>query len=112
MDAEAAYFHDLSFFTPADKHALLSGDFRRSIGGYDPFAEIARHFARSRGLDHLSRIMYVDLKTWLVNDILVKVDRMSMANSLEVRSPLLDHKVIEFAAGLPSELKYRKGVSK
>jgi asparagine synthase (glutamine-hydrolysing) len=54
----------------------------------------------------------VDFKTWLHNDILVKVDRMSMASSLEVRSPLLDHKVIEFAAGLPSELKYRGPVSK
>jgi asparagine synthase (glutamine-hydrolysing) len=56
--------------------------------------------------------MYVDLKTWLVNDILVKVDRMSMASSLEVRSPLLDHEVIELAASLPSTLKFRDGVSK
>jgi len=53
-----------------------------------------------------------DLKTWLANDILVKVDRMSMASSLEVRAPLLDHKVIEFAATLPSDLKYRGWTSK
>jgi asparagine synthase (glutamine-hydrolysing) len=65
-----------------------------------------------READPLSRILYVDFKTWLHNDILVKVDRMSMASSLEVRSPLLDHKVIEFAATLPSELKYRGAVSK
>ena len=51
-----------------------------------------------RDLDHLSRILYVDFKTYLANDILVKMDRMAMANSLEVRSPLLDHELIEFAA--------------
>ena len=54
----------------------------------------------------------MDLKTWLPNDILVKMDRMAMANSLEVRSPLLDHHVIEFAAGLPSEMKYHGRTSK
>jgi asparagine synthase (glutamine-hydrolysing) len=65
-----------------------------------------------RDADPLSRILYVDFKTWLADDILVKVDRMSMACSLEVRAPLLDHKIIEFAATLPPELKYRGAVSK
>jgi asparagine synthase (glutamine-hydrolysing) len=65
-----------------------------------------------RDADPLSRILYVDFKTWLHNDILIKVDRMSMASSLEVRSPLLDHKIVEFAATLPPELKYRGPVSK
>jgi len=64
------------------------------------------------GLDPLNQLLYVDLKTWLANDILVKVDRMSMANSLEVRSPLLDHKVIEFAATVAPDLKYRGATSK
>ena len=59
-----------------------------------------------------SSFYYVDLKSWLANDILVKVDRMSMANSLEVRAPLLDHRVIEFAAGVSTHLKYRGRVSK
>jgi asparagine synthase (glutamine-hydrolysing) len=54
----------------------------------------------------------VDFKTWLANDILPKVDRMSMACSLEVRAPLLDHKIIEFAASLPPDLKFRGSVSK
>jgi len=112
LEPEVAYCHDLSFFPPADKRPLVSAEFERSVAGHDPFAAIARHFARARGRDHLSRIMYVDLKTWLVNDILVKVDRMSMASSLEVRSPLLDHEVIELAASLPSTLKFRDGVSK
>ncbi len=112
LDTERAYFHDMSLFTPADKRALLTEEFRRTLNGHDPFALFERHFERVRGLDHLSRILYVDTKAYLANDILVKVDRMAMANSLEVRSPLLDHKVIEFAATLPSAIKYRGGTSK
>jgi asparagine synthase (glutamine-hydrolysing) len=112
LDPEQAYFHDMSLFTPADKQALLTDGFRRGLNGYDPFTAFRSHFDRVRGLDHLRRILYVDLKTWLPNDILVKMDRMAMANSLEVRSPLLDHHVIEFAAGLPSEMKYHGRTSK
>ncbi len=112
LEAEHAYFHDMSLFTAADKRGLLTDGFQRTLNGYDPYPAFQRHFDRVRGADHLSRLLYVDLKTWLPNDILVKMDRMAMANSLEVRSPLLDHKVIEFAATLPSELKYRGTTSK
>jgi asparagine synthase (glutamine-hydrolysing) len=55
--------------------------------------------------DNLSRMLYVDTKTWLPDDLLVKADKMTMANSVELRVPLLDHKVLEYAAGLPSSLK-------
>ena len=109
---ERAYFADLSLFRAEDRRRLLTPDFRASLTGADPFAAFARHFERVRGLDPLSQLLYVDLKTWLANDILVKVDRMSMACSLEVRAPLLDHKVIEFAATVPPDLKYRGRVSK
>lgn len=109
---ERAYFSDLSIFRSEEKVALFSRDFRSQLNGHDSFDGFARHFQRVRGLDPLSQLLYVDLKTWLANDILVKVDRMSMANSLEVRSPLLDHKVIEFAATVPPDLKYRGRTSK
>ncbi|MFZ1059033.1 MAG: asparagine synthase (glutamine-hydrolyzing) [Candidatus Rokuibacteriota bacterium] len=109
---EQAYFSDLSLFRGEEKAALLSPDFRRQLNGHDSFVAFARHFERVQGLDPLSQLLYVDLKTWLANDILVKVDRMSMANSLEVRSPLLDHKLVEFAATVPPDLKYRGGTSK
>jgi asparagine synthase (glutamine-hydrolysing) len=112
LEMEQAYFHDMSLFTPADKLALLAPDFRQSLNGYDPFPAFRKYFERVRGHHPLNRILYVDLKTWLPNDILVKMDRMAMASSLEVRSPLLDHKVIEFAAGLPPDMKYRNGTSK
>lgn len=56
-------------------------------------------------VDNLSKMLYVDTKTWLPDDLLVKADKMTMANSVELRVPLLDHKVLEFAAGLPSSFK-------
>jgi asparagine synthase (glutamine-hydrolysing) len=110
--AERAYFWDLCVFRPDERAALLTPELRAAAAGHDPFDAFARHFERARGLDPLSRVLYVDLKTWLASDILVKVDRMSMATSLEVRAPLLDHHVIELAARVPSELKYRGATSK
>jgi asparagine synthase (glutamine-hydrolysing) len=112
LEPEEAYFHDMSLFTPADKHGLLSPGFRRSLNGHDPALEFRRHFERVKGADWLNQLLYVDIKTWLPNDILVKVDRMAMANSLEVRSPLLDQELIAFAATVPPNLKFRKGTSK
>jgi asparagine synthase (glutamine-hydrolysing) len=109
---ERAYFGDLSLLRPAEKMALLHPEFRRVLGGHDSFTGFARHFERVRHLDPLSQLLYVDFKTWLVNDILVKVDRMSMASSLETRAPLLDHKVVEFAASVSPEWKYRGRTSK
>ena len=109
---ERAYFGDLSLLRPAEKQALLHPEFRDSLGGHESFTAFARHFERVRHLDPLSQLLYVDFKTWLANDILVKVDRMSMASSLEVRAPLLDHKVVEFAASLAPEWKYRGRISK
>jgi asparagine synthase (glutamine-hydrolysing) len=109
---ERAYFNDVSVFRDDERAALIGGDLGRELAGYDPFDAFERHFERVRSADPLARLLYVDLKTWLPSDILVKVDRMSMANSLEVRSPLLDHRVIEFAATVPSEWKYRGRTSK
>ena len=109
---ERAYFRDMSLFLDEERQALYSPEFRDQVHEHDPFAGFARHFDRVRDADPLSRVLYVDFKTWLANDILVKVDRMSMACSLEVRAPLLDHKVVEFAARLPASLKYRGSMSK
>jgi asparagine synthase (glutamine-hydrolysing) len=112
LEPEAAYFHDMSLFTPGDKQSLFTPELRSSLNGNDPFRLYRQLFERTRGLDHLSRILYADTKAYLPNDILVKVDRMAMAHSLEVRSPLLDHKVMEFAATVPSDLKFRGWTSK
>lgn len=106
------YFNTISYFRPAEKHRLFTSDFRESLGGYDSIEVLREHYDRAGTNDLLSRIQYVDIKTYLTDDILTKVDRASMAVSLEVRAPLLDHKLMEQAARIPSSLKLREGNGK
>lgn len=72
---------------------------------FNPFAPFQRAWDEAPALNSLDRMLYMDYKTWLADDILVKVDRASMAHGLEVRSPFLDHRLVEFCAGLPHHLK-------
>ncbi len=104
--AEGIYITN-TFFPDDLLASVLSDKIKRETNTYDPFYHTHRYYANSDGIDHLSRVLYTDLKSYLPGDILVKVDRMSMANSLEVRSPFLDHKVIEYAARIPSTLKIK-----
>ncbi len=76
--------------------------------GYDPAEHIIKHWQSMSVGGHVDRMLYTDLKTYLPDDILVKVDRMSMAHSLEVRAPFLDYRIIEFAASLPADLKNQR----
>lgn len=87
---------------------LLSDKIRSSCRGYDPASHTLHYWNKMAGKDHVASMLYTDLKTYLPGDILVKVDRMSMANSLEVRAPFLDYRIIEFAATLPSEWKIKR----
>jgi asparagine synthase (glutamine-hydrolysing) len=113
LPVELAYFRDMSFyFKPEAKQRLLKRELANTMGDADPAEVLGRHFDRNRNPDVTSRVQYVDIKTYLPEDILVKVDRMSMAHSLEVRAPILDHKVMEFAARLPSSLKLNGDESK
>ena len=84
---------------------LANSDLKKQVGDYHPSVETLNHYYAADAEDHLSRVLYTDIKTYLTGDILVKVDRMSMANSLEVRAPLLDYRVVEFAARISSDLK-------
>ena len=106
------YFNTMSSCPPDMKHKLLSGDVLRALNGYDSIEALRYHYDRADTKDPLSRILYVDIKTYLPDDILAKVDRASMANSLEVRCPLLDHKLMELIAQIPSDLKLNRGRGK
>ena len=78
----------------------------------DPYESFRRAHDACASPDPLDRALYVDVNTYLVDDILTKVDKMSMAVSLEAREPLLDHKLLEFAATVPTSLKLKNGRSK
>lgn len=106
-DPLEGYANSISIFRPDDKARLFTADFRQSLGGYDSLDVLREHYHRAETDDLLSRIQYVDIKTYLTDDILTKVDRASMAVSLEVRAPLLDHHLMEKVASIPSSLKLR-----
>jgi len=99
------YFNSISIFRPAEKQSLFTPEFREHLRGYDSIEVLRRYYDHADTNDLLSRIQYVDMKTYLTDDILAKVDRASMAVSLEVRAPLLDHKLMETVATIPSSLK-------
>lgn len=110
-DPGRAFFRTNSCIEDTLLRQILSSNINSSCSGYDPADHTLRYWDKTAGKDHVSRMLYTDLKTYLPGDILVKVDRMSMANSLEVRAPFLDYRIIEFAASLPSDWKI-KGNSK
>jgi len=91
---------------------LCTQDLKAALAGVDPFAHTRALLAESSELDPVSRAQHLDTLQYLPSDILTKVDRMSMANSLEVRAPLLDHTLLEYVATLPVSLKLRGTVSK
>jgi asparagine synthase (glutamine-hydrolysing) len=104
LPPERAHYAWKEVFSDDMKQDLYAG----AVGPLaDPFEAFARQFADCEGAPMLSRLQYVDLRVYLPDDILVKVDRTSMAHSLEARVPLLDHKLVEFAATIPPELMLR-----
>lgn len=102
-----AYMHTVSHAGEEQRARLFSDDLRRHLQGYRAIDTFYAHAGRAETDDPLSLIQYIDTKTYLVGDILTKVDRASMAHALEVRVPLLDHKLLEWVATLPSNLKLR-----
>ncbi|MBL8326184.1 MAG: amidotransferase 1, exosortase A system-associated [Rubrivivax sp.] len=102
-----AYFHSVGILRGPMRALLFSDALKRQLGGYDARAVFDHHAAKARTDDPLALIQYLDLKTYLVGDINTKVDRASMAHSLEVREPLMDHPLVEWLATLPSNLKVR-----
>jgi len=107
-----AYLYGVAI-CPQDMRArLFSKEFRSELRGYDAGEVFHGHVAGKSFEDPMSLVQYLDFKTYLPGDILTKVDRASMAHSLEVRTPFLDYKFVEWVSGLPSSVKLRRGEGK
>jgi asparagine synthase (glutamine-hydrolysing) len=102
-----AYFNSVSILRDPMRCALFSKSFKGQLGGYHAQEVFRAHASRAGTDDPLALIQYLDMKTYLVGDINTKVDRASMAHSLEVREPLMDHLLVEWLAKLPSSLKIK-----
>jgi asparagine synthase (glutamine-hydrolysing) len=107
VSPEMGFYMTNSFITDEDWDQLATTEVKDQLGNYHPSSFTLEKYNEADGPDHLSKILYTDMKTYLTGGILVKVDRMSMANSLEVRAPILDKEIIEFAATLPSDIKFK-----
>jgi len=114
-DEQGRYIDAIRFFSEDEKEALLTSDVAASLSRtqfgerIDSETRLARHFARFASLPWPSQMMRFDAETYLPEDVLTKVDRMSMAHSIESRVPLLDNNVITFASALPAAMKIKHG---
>src|SRR3954454_18388298 len=108
-DEQGRYLDSIRFFGADEKPALLSAEVRETLSGADPASRLARALERFARLPCPSQMMRFDAETYLPEDVLTKVDRMSMAHSIESRGPLLDNEVIAYAASLPATLKIKTG---
>jgi asparagine synthase (glutamine-hydrolysing) len=111
-EAVEGYFHTMSILRDEQRRALYTPAFQRRLGGYAAIETFRGHARHAQGYDPLALVQYLDLKTYLPGDINTKVDRAAMANSLEVREPLMDHPLVEWLARVPSDLKLRRGEGK
>jgi asparagine synthase (glutamine-hydrolysing) len=102
----------VSFYDTKQKHNLYSQSFKIEAAENDVFKTLAPYYGYTMGQDLQSKMQYIDIKTWLVDDLLIKADRMSMAASLELRVPFLDHRFLELAANMPSQYRNKKNQSK
>ena len=106
-DPVDAYYFSVSALYGEEKRNLVSPDILKEIGGYQTRDLFYDLYKKAPAVDHLSKIQYIDIKTYLCDDILTKVDRAGMAVSLEVRCPILDHMFMEYAAKIPSKYKLK-----
>ncbi|MBK1656113.1 XrtA/PEP-CTERM system amidotransferase [Allochromatium vinosum] len=111
LDSVEGYFESVSILADGVRRDLFSARLKRELQGYRAVEVLRRHAARAP--EHpLSRVQYLDMKTYLPGDILTKVDRASMAHALEVRVPILDHLFLDWVSGLSPDLKYAGGEGK
>lgn len=109
---EDRYARLMSYFNNEQKNSVYSASMREMVRGIDSWDILRNLFRKSDGSDLTDRMLDADVQTYLSGDLLVKMDIATMANSLEARAPMLDHKMMEFAAALPSHMKIRGRTSK
>ena len=111
FDWVEGYHNSMSILRSDERKRLFSDSFKTSLNGYNSL-EVFRKHAKNAPDEPLSQVQYLDMKTYLVGDILTKVDRASMAHSIEVRVPLLDHHFVEWAANIPASERLLLGEGK
>jgi len=111
-DPASAYYADLCFLKPHDARALLGKSPTRDPADSPVFEQVTKPYRDCPSESAVQRAQYADLKVYLPNDPLVKVDRMSMAHGLEIRCPLLDHRLVELAFRIPTNEKFANGQPK
>jgi asparagine synthase (glutamine-hydrolysing) len=112
MPQEEMYLRWVGYFSTDEKRALYTPEFAAQVGPRDSGDFLRQLFRRGAALDPLNRLGYVDIASFLVGNCLEYADRMSMANSMEIRCPFTDHRILEFGLSIPFEWKFRPGKTK
>lgn len=112
MDTVEGYHNSISILRQDERSKLFSKSYKEKLNGYTSLNVFRKYQEKVKMLDPMKTAQYLDMKTYLVGDILTKVDRASMAHSLEVRVPFLDHKFVEWGFQVPSEINLEQGVGK